>query len=40
MHSLANDGARYETPELAISYSPADWPYANHPDSPLQLPND
>lgn len=40
MHSLANDGLRLETPELAINYSAADWPFANHPDSPLRLPVD
>ena len=38
MHSLANDGLRLETPELAINYSVVDWPFANHPDSPLRLP--
>ena len=40
MHSLANDGLRLETPELAVNYSAADWPFANRPDSPLQLPVD
>ncbi|MGE5194204.1 MAG: hypothetical protein ACM3U2_17055 [Deltaproteobacteria bacterium] len=40
MHSLAQNGKLLETPELNISYAPADWPYANHPDSPLTLPND
>jgi hypothetical protein len=29
MHSLAEEGKRYETPELEISYDPADWPFAN-----------
>ena len=29
MHSLAADGKRMATPELAIKYEPADWPYAN-----------
>lgn len=38
MHSLANGGERYETPELAITYTAADWPYANRADSPLHLP--
>lgn len=40
MHSLANDGLHMETPELAVNYSAADWPFANRPDSPLQLPVD
>jgi len=40
MHSLAQGGKLLETPELDIRYKPADWPYANHPDSPLTLPND
>lgn len=40
MHSLANDGLHMETPELAVNYSAADWPFANHPDSPLRLPVD
>jgi hypothetical protein len=38
MHSLASGSTRYETPELGITYSPSDWPYANHGDSPLHLP--
>ena len=37
MHSLANDGVRLETPELAIAYSATDWPFANRSDSPLRL---
>ncbi len=37
MHSLAKDGLRLETPELAVNYSAVDWPFANHPDSPLRL---
>ena len=40
MQSLAHDGRRYETPELAISYSAQDWPFANHTNTPLQLPVD
>lgn len=39
MHSLANDGQRYDTPELAIAYQPTDWPYANHPHTKLKLPD-
>ncbi len=30
MHSLANDGLRLETPELAVNYPAVDWPFANH----------
>lgn len=40
MHSLANGGERYETPELAITYQGGEWPFANHPLSKLDLPND
>ncbi|WP_373649683.1 hypothetical protein [Schlesneria sp. DSM 10557] len=40
MQSLAGEGKRIETPELAIAYSPTAWPFANHPDSKLDLPND
>ncbi len=40
MHSLANGGQRYETPELSINYSAEDCPFANRSDSPLHLPND
>lgn len=40
MHSLAQDGKRLETPELAVSYQPSDWPFANHPRSTLTLPSD
>ncbi|WP_291175450.1 hypothetical protein [Gimesia sp.] len=32
MHSLAEDGKRIETPQLAIDYTPTNWPYANQPD--------
>lgn len=40
MHSLAQEGQRLETPELAVSYQPSDWPFANHPRSTLTLPSD
>ncbi|MFN0052501.1 MAG: hypothetical protein ACKV0T_09925 [Planctomycetales bacterium] len=40
MQSLAQEGKLLETPELAISYRAADWPFANRDDSPLTLPND
>lgn len=39
MHSLADKGTRYETPELIIPYEPTDWPWANHPRSTLHLPD-
>lgn len=39
MHSLANGGEKLATPELAISYSSGDWPYANRDDSTLRLEN-
>lgn len=39
MHSLAQEGRRFETPELHLAYQPADWPFANHPKSPLTIPN-
>jgi DNA-binding transcriptional regulator YiaG len=29
MHSLADNGRRRETPELAVAYKPADWTFAN-----------
>jgi hypothetical protein len=29
MHSLADDGRKFETPELKIAYQPADWTFAN-----------
>lgn len=40
MHSLAQGGRRLETSELAVSYQPSDWPFTNHPQSTLKLPND
>lgn len=40
MHSLAQGGARLETPELDVAYAAADWPFANHPNQTLSLPND
>lgn len=40
MQSLALDGRRLETPELAVTYQPTDWPFANHPQSTLALPSD
>ena len=38
LHSVAQNGRRFDTPELAIAYQPSDWPYANHPKAPLDLP--
>ncbi|MDP7012098.1 MAG: hypothetical protein QF685_12050 [Verrucomicrobiota bacterium] len=29
MHSAAEEGRLYQTPELAIVYQPSDWPFAN-----------
>ena len=40
MHSLANNGQRYDTPELQIEYQPNSWPFANHPQSTLHLSYD
>ena len=39
MHSLAQNGKRFDTPELAIAYQPTDWPFANHPQTKLKLPD-
>ena len=38
MHSLAQKGKRFDTPELAIAYQPSDWPFANHAQTRLVLP--
>lgn len=38
MHSLAQDGKKLDTPELAIAYEPGDWPFANHAKTKLKLP--
>lgn len=40
MQSLSQSGKQIETPELAVTYSAVDWPFANHPKSSLSLPND
>jgi hypothetical protein len=40
MHSLAQAGQRFETPELNVAYQPVDWPYANHPQASFTIPND
>ncbi|GIT30763.1 MAG: hypothetical protein Ct9H300mP1_28090 [Planctomycetaceae bacterium] len=29
MHSVAEKGRRYETPELAFQYQPTEWGFAN-----------
>jgi hypothetical protein len=39
MHSLAEGGRRLETPELAFANPPGDWPFANHPQTRLKLPD-
>jgi len=39
MHSLAQRGKRFDTPELAIAYQPGNWPFANHPQTKLKLPD-
>lgn len=39
MHSLAEKGKPFEMPELAIAYEPTDWPFANHRQTRLQLPD-
>ncbi|MBI1916978.1 MAG: hypothetical protein HYS12_19900 [Planctomycetes bacterium] len=38
MHSLAQKGKQFDTPELAIAYQPSDWPFANHAKTRLKLP--
>ncbi|MBM4002061.1 MAG: hypothetical protein FJ295_02070 [Planctomycetes bacterium] len=40
MQGLAAGGARQRTPELAVTYSPGDWPFANHVRSKLSLPHE
>jgi len=40
MHSLAEGGRRFETPELAIRYAGGDWPFANHPQTFREMPHD
>jgi len=40
MHSLAEGGPRYETPELAVAYAASDWGFANRADDRLKLPSD
>ena len=37
MHSLAENGKAFDTPELDVTYAPSDWPFANHPRSRLVL---
>ena len=39
MHSVAQNGQRFNTPELAIAYQPTDWPFANHSRTQLKLPD-
>jgi hypothetical protein len=38
MHSVAEEGKRLETPELAIRYEATDYPFGNHPQVNLVLP--
>ncbi len=40
MHSLADGGKKFESPELRFAYQPREWPFANSPSSTLELPND
>ena len=37
MHSLAENGKAFDTPELDVTYQPSDWPFANHPRTRLVL---
>ena len=37
MHSLADNNQLYQTPELNFPSQPANWPFANHPESSLKL---
>ncbi len=38
MHSLAENGKRFDTPELDIAYQPSDWSFANHSRTRLAIP--
>lgn len=40
MQSLSRDGEKLQSPELEFTCPAARWPFANHPDSFLLLPND
>jgi hypothetical protein len=40
MQSLAQKGKRLESPELAVAYTAADWPFANHPKATMTLSSD
>jgi hypothetical protein len=37
MHSMADNGRAYATPELDFAYQTTDWPFANHRDASLKL---
>jgi hypothetical protein len=38
MHSVAEEGKRRETPELAITYKPTEWKFANQDDEKSAAP--
>ena len=38
MHSLAENGRSFDTPELDIAYQPSDWRFANHSETLLVVP--